>query len=265
MHWLAKAVKDNAPLRFNFVFGLWTLTLSGAPIEREFSKKLSLAPERRIMRILGFSTQKPLYQAWQQDAKLVCACGAAICPAIRPDANAVGATIYFADESGVRSDYHTGTTWTPIGWTLVVEVTGRRFSLNMLSVVSLRSEFRLILQDDSINAGMFRDSLKRLMVGAKQPVFLTVDTLPTHNAKLIKEIVAARNRNFKVFTLLPHSPRMSPDERVWARAKRQVSRQLVQSADETRRQALNTLRHIHKLPELVKSLFRQPEFRHSSI
>ena len=83
MRWLAKAVKDNTPLQFKFVFGLWTLTLVGALIEREFGKKLSLASVSRIMKILGFSAQKPLYQAWQQDATLVRAWEAEIYPAIR--------------------------------------------------------------------------------------------------------------------------------------------------------------------------------------
>ena len=36
-------------------------------------------------------------------------------PAIRTEAKRVGATICFGDESGIRSDYHTGTTWAPQG------------------------------------------------------------------------------------------------------------------------------------------------------
>ena len=175
MRWLAKAVKDNTPQQFKFVFGLWTLTLVGALIEREFGKKLSLASVSRIMKILGFSAQMPLYQAWQHDATLVRTWEAETYPAIRAEARAVGATIYFADESGIRSDYHTGTTWAPIGETPVVEVTGRRFSLNMISAVSPRGEFRFMLHDGSVNADVFREFLKRLMMGAKQPVFLVVD------------------------------------------------------------------------------------------
>lgn len=30
---------------------------------------------------------------------------------IRAEAEAAGAVIYFADEAGIRSDYHAGTTW----------------------------------------------------------------------------------------------------------------------------------------------------------
>ena len=265
MRWLAKAVKDNTPLQFKFVFGLWTLTLVGALIEREFGKKLSLASVSRIMKILGFSAQKPLYQAWQQDATLVRAWEAEIYPAIRAEAKAVGATIYFADESGIRSDYHTGTTWAPVGETPVVEVTGRRFSLNMISAVSPRGEFRFMLHDGSVNAEVFREFLKRLMIGAKQPVFLVVDGHPIHKAKLIKDFVAAQDGQLKLFTLPPYSPQLNPDEQVWAHVKRQVSRQLVQSKDEMKRLALGALRRIQKLPELVKSFFHHPECRYASI
>jgi len=36
------------------------------------------------------------------------------------------AEIFFEDESGVRSDFHSGTTWAPRGKTPVVRVTGQR-------------------------------------------------------------------------------------------------------------------------------------------
>ena len=78
---------------------------------------------------------------------------AEIYPAIRAEAKARGATIYFADESGICSDYHTGTTWAPVGETPVVEVNGRRFSLNMISAVSPQGEFRFMLHNGSVKRG----------------------------------------------------------------------------------------------------------------
>jgi len=265
MRWLAKAVRENTPLQYKFAFGLWTLSLIATLIEREFGKKLSLASVSRIMKLLGFSAQKPLYQAWQQDATLVRAWEAEIYPAIRAEAKAKGATIYFADESGIRSDYHAGTTWAPVGETPVVEVTGRRFSLNMISAVSPRGDFRFMLHDGSVNAEVFKEFLKRLLIGADGPVFLVVDGHPIHKAKLIKEFVAAQGGMLKLFYLPPYSPQLNPDEQVWAHVKRQVSRQLVQSKDEMKRLAIGALRRIQKLPELVKSFFRQPECQYAAI
>ncbi|MDD2767586.1 MAG: IS630 family transposase, partial [Methylococcus sp.] len=56
-----------------------------------------------------------------------------------------------------------------------------------------------------------------------------------------------------------YSPHLNPDEQVWAQVKRRVSKRLVQSKDDMKRLALGALRRIQKLPELVKSFFRQPE------
>jgi len=71
MRWIAQAVKDNTPQQFKFEFGLWTLSLLRELINREFGKSLSLESVRRVMKLLGFSTQRPLYQAWQQYPVLV--------------------------------------------------------------------------------------------------------------------------------------------------------------------------------------------------
>jgi transposase len=259
MAWISRAVRDHTPQQFKFEFGLWTLTLIRHLINRQFKKELSVSSVHRLMKILGFSAQKPLYQAWQQDPVLVRTWETETYPAIRVEAKRVGATIYFADESGIRSDYHTGTTWAPQGQTPVVEATGRRFSLNMISAVSAQGEFRFMLHEGSVGANVFLEFLKRLMIGAQKPVFVIVDGHPIHKAKLITAYVDSLGGKLKLFYLPPYSPHLNPDETVWAHVKRKVSRQLVESKEEMKRLALGALRSIQKLPELVKSFFRQPE------
>lgn len=58
-----------------------------------------------------------------------------------------GATIYFADEAGIRSDYHSGTTWAPVGATPVVANTGERFSVNMISAVTAKGALRFAVYE----------------------------------------------------------------------------------------------------------------------
>jgi len=259
MRWLAKTIKDNTPQQLKFEFGLWTLSLIGELIHRQFRKKLSLASVSRIMKLLGFTAQKPLYQAWQQDAELVRQWETETYPAIRAEAKAAGATIYFADEAGIRSDYHTGTTWAPRGETPVVAATGRRFSLNMISAVGPRGELRFMVHEGSVTAKVFREFLRRLMVGADKPVFVIVDGHPIHKAKLVKEFVESQKGKLKLFFLPPYSPQLNPDEQVWAHVKREVSKRLVDSKEEMKRLAIRALRRIQKLPAMVQSFFRQPE------
>jgi transposase len=251
MRWIALAVKDNTPQQFKFEFGLWTLALMRELINRQFGKSLSLESIRRIMKLLGFSAQKPLYQAWQQDPVLVRQWEVETYPAIKAEAKAAGANVYFADEAGIRSDYHTATTWAPVGETPVVTVTGSRFSFNMLSAVSPRGDFRFMLHEGSVDAAVFKEFLKRLMVGATKPVFVVVDGHSIHKAKLVKEYVASLDGAFKLFYLPPYSPHLNPDEQVWAHVKRQVSKQFVQDEEGMKKLALGALPRLQKLPAIV--------------
>jgi hypothetical protein len=81
-----------------------------------------------------------------------------------------GASIFFGDEAGVRSDYHSGTTWAPIGQTPVVRTTGKRFGCNMISAVSAKGELRFMITRGCVNADVFITFLRRLLYGAKGPV-----------------------------------------------------------------------------------------------
>ena len=142
MQWLAQAVRDHSPLQFKFEFGLWTLSLIAALIERQFGKKLALSGGSRIMKLLGFAAQKRLYKARQRDATLVRHWEFETYPAIRAEAREVGATIYFADESGIRSDYHTGTTRAPQGCTpLAVSFRAARSVIRLSRLAGSKSRF----------------------------------------------------------------------------------------------------------------------------
>ena len=57
---------------------------------------------------MGLSPQRPLYRAYQQSPEAMQRWRDEQFPAIRKQAKAEGATIYFADEAGIRSQYHAG-------------------------------------------------------------------------------------------------------------------------------------------------------------
>jgi len=167
--------------------------------------------------------------------------------------------VYFADESGIRSDYHRGTTWAPKGETPLVKVTGRRFSLNMISAISPSGKMRFMINEGTTTAKVFIEFLKRLLIGTDKPVFLIVDGHPTHKSKMVKEFVNKTKGKLQLFFLPPYAPQLNPDEVVWAHVKHSISKRLVQSKEDMKELALSALRRIQKLPELVKSFFRQPE------
>ena len=146
----------------------------------------------------------------------------------------------------------------------VVAVTGRRFSLNMISAVSPRGDFRFMVHEGSVTAPVFKDFLSRLMIGATRPVFVIVDGHPIHKSGLVKDYVDGLDGQLRLFYLPPYSPHLNPDEQVWAHAKRCVSKQAVEGKDDMKKLALGALRRIQKLPRLAGAFFQKPKCQYAS-
>lgn len=262
MSWLAAAVCSHTPQQYKFEFALWTLGLISELVERRFRVSLSRSALGRVMRTLGFTAQRPLYRAAQRDAVLVERWQKEEFPAIAAEAKRLGASILFADEARIRSDYHAGTTWAPMGETPVVEATGQRFSLNMLSAVSATGQFRFMVHEGSATAKTFLQFLKRLMDDAKRPVFLVVDGHQIHKAKMVKDYVAAQQGRLKLFFLPPYSPLLNPDEQVWGNVKARVAKRTVTSKENLKAKVISALRRLQKFTGLVQGFFRHPHCRY---
>jgi len=257
--WLAATVRDHTPQQHRFAFALWTLDLIGELITRQFAVVFSRAGVGRVMRLLGFTPQRPLHRASQRDAVLVEQWRSEIYPGIRAEAKRVGATVLFADEAGMRSDYHAGTTWAPSGHTPVVETTGARFGFNMLSAVGASGHFQFMLHEGTVDAGVFLTFLQRLMADAQRPVFLIVDGHSIHKARIIKDYVAAQNGRLKLFYLPPYSPHLNPDEQVWANVKGRVGKQRLTDRHDLKAKLVAALERLRELPQVVAGFFRHPD------
>ena len=184
-------------------------------IRREFTVSLSAVSVGRLLRTLGLSPQRPLWRAWQADPEAVQRWRDEEFPAIRKQAKAEGATIYFADEAGIRSDYHAGTTWAPVGQTPIVKATGARHSLNMISAVTAQGLLRFSTYTGSFTGARFIEFCRKLMADTDGPVYLVVDGHPTHRSKLVKQFVASTKGRLRLFVLPAYSPQLNPDEWVW--------------------------------------------------
>lgn len=257
--WVVRAIRDDSPLQHKFVFGLWTLRLIQELILRKFEKSLAISSVWRLMKLMGFSSQKPLYEAIQQDAVLVRKWEFEVFPSIKKAAKKAGATIFFADEAGIRSNTRHGTTWAPTGETPVVAATGKRFGLNMLSAISAQGELKFMVHEGTANAETFIEFLTRLLTGASTPIYLIVDGHSIHTCAKTTEFVKSKKGKLKIFVLPPYSPQLNPSEGIWSNVKRVVAKQIPSSLDELERITIDALLRLKALPETVIAFFRQPE------
>src|ERR671911_2923262 len=184
-------VVGDDPRQLQFSFALWTGAMIRELIGREFGVRLLEVSVGRLLRKLGLSPQRPLYRAYQQNPEAVARWKAETYPQIRAEAAATGGTVYFADEAGVRSDYHAGTTWAPVGKTPVVAATGDRFGINLISAVTAKGKLRFAAYEGSLNGSVFIDFCRRLMDDTPGPVFVVLDGHPVHRSKAVKAFAAS--------------------------------------------------------------------------
>jgi len=186
-------------------------------------------------------------------------------PKLRALAKKERAVIFFSDESGVRSDFHAGTTWGIRGKTPVVAHTGKRFHLNMLSAISAKGELRFMTSRKRISAGLFIDFLRRLITNYPRKIFLVVDGLPAHKAKSVRQFLAGVKDRIRLFFLPPYSPEINPDELVWNDVKNNgVGRALIRNARDLYRAVNSRLRLLQNNPDKVRAFFQMDTTRYAA-
>lgn len=261
--WVYRTVTQNNPLQLRFEFALWTRAMVRDLIRQQFGIALSLSSVGRLLRAMGLTPQRPARRASEQVAERVRRWLTVDYPQIRALARAAGAQIFFADEAGIRSDSHAGTTWAPAGSTPVVPVTGKRFSLNLVSAISPQGVLRFMTVEGTMTAARFIEFLTRLLHNQRRPIFLIVDRHSAHRATAVADFVRSTEGRLRLFFLPPYSPELNPDELVWNHLKTHgVRRRLLQTPEELQRSVISHLRSLQQTPSRLRGFFHKPCLRY---
>jgi transposase len=262
---LGRMVRGGAPSDFRFEQALWTREIIRDLITREFGVRFETDWVGKLMHQLGFSPQRPVYRASQQDPDEVRAWRREVYPKIKQEAEQVGATIYFGDEASVRQDFHAGTTWAPKGRTPVVESSAKRESAGMISAVERQGKLHFRVYRGPTDAEFFIDFCKGLLADDGGVVFLIVDNASIHKARTVKKFVADSGGRFKLYYLPPYAPQLNPDEWVWKNVKHDgVGRRVTREPGRLVEFANARLHRFQQMPEVVRGFFGDPELAYSN-
>src|SRR5205085_8571208 len=92
-------------------------------------------------------------------------------PKIKALARREKADIYFGDAAHMRSEKQSGRTWGKKGETPVVFRTGARYRMSLISAVTSRGHMRFMIKEKGgVNAEVFIEFLRRLMIGSKNKI-----------------------------------------------------------------------------------------------
>jgi transposase len=258
-------IRRHTPDELGFSFALWSRAAVRELIWRRFGVRLAVRTMGTYLARWGFTAQKPLRRAYEQDPAAVRRWLRRDYPAIAARAKAENGAIFWGDETGLRSDDVRGRGYAPRGRTPEVRVNHRRANLGLISAVTNKGELRWMVLDGAIKAPDLLRFLSRLVRDAEQRVFLILDRLPVHRSAKVRDWLVGREAEIEVFFLPGYSPELNPDEGVNGDLKQEVTGQEpARGKAQLKRAVVGHMRRLSKLPDRVRSLFGHRTFRYAA-
>ena len=258
-------VRRHTPDALDLPFALWSRAAVRELVWRRCQVRLAVRTTGPYLARWGFTAQKPLRRAYEQDPAAVRRWLRRDYPALVVRARRARGVIFWGDETGLRSDDVRGRCYAPRGRTPVVRVCHRRAGLSLLSAVSNRGELRWMVVDGAVTAPTLIRFLQRLIRDARRKVFLILDRLKAHRARLTRDWLAEHRAEIEVSYLPSYSPELNPEEGVHADLKQAVPRKApARSQRQLKRAAVSHMRRLSRQPERIRSIFRHRQFRYAA-
>jgi len=263
---VVRLIEDRCPDQLRLPFALWTREAVQQLIARRYGIQVSVWTVGRYLRRWGFTAQKPLRRAYEQDPVAVRRWLAEEYPAIRQRAKREKAEIYWGDEMGLRSDHQSGTSYGRRGQTPTVPGTGRRFGCQMISAITNRGHLLFLVYQQRFTSRVFLHFLRRLVRQVGRRAFLIVDGHPVHRSAEVKRWVVAHAQQLHLLYLPWYSPELNPDELLNQDVKTNaLGRRRPGDQQEMMGTVRSYLRSTQKQPHIVRSYFHKDTVRYAAL
>lgn len=256
---IQKIIVDKTPEQLRFRECMWTRNNIRQLIKEKYGIDIKLSTLGYYLARWGFTVQRPVKRAYKQDEKKIDEWLNREFPGITDRAEKEEAEIFFGDETNIQNTANYARGYAPKGQTPVVRVEARKLKIEMLSAISKRGKLHFILYKDSMNTEKLIDFMTRLITDSKKKVFLVLDNLRVHHAKLVQSWVEEHKDRIELFFLPPYSPEYNPDELLNSDIKRNAgAKRSPRTQAELEANVQNRLDFLASTPDIISSFFHAP-------
>ena len=205
---------DTTPQQLKFKFALWTREAVKHLIKHELGIDMPISTVGHYLKKWEFTSKKPIKRAYERKDVNTQKWLNEEYPKIKKQAKAEDAVIWWADEtacvslpSNLKGYAQKGSKIKPI-----LTHPAQKFKINMISAITNTGKTMFSLYDESINIERFLEFLQKVIDSSEKKVYMIVDNLRVHHAKLVIQWIEEHKDQIALFHLPPYSPEFNPDE-----------------------------------------------------
>ena len=254
---------DKNPEQLKIKGCMWTRDSVKELIQREYGIDMPIRTVGEYLKRWGLTVQRPAKQAMNQKPEQVQAWLNEQYPAIRAEAKAENAVIFWGDETAVQNVANYARGYAPKGKTPVLKVQSKKMHINMISAISNQGKLHFLLYSDAINSERlisFMEAIIKTMNGKK--AYLILDNLRVHHSKKVSQWLEKHTHQIRLFYLPPYSPEYNPDEYLNNDLKRSLGTQaMVKDEKELEANATAFMTKLSGDSDHIKAYFNHPTLK----
>ena len=209
---IQKLLIDKTPDQLKLPFALWTRNAVRLVIKQQFRIELPLRTITDYFKRWGFTPQKPVKRAYEQDPQKVTRWLEIDYPEISNRAKQEKAEIHWGDETGIQNNAYNAKGFSPKGIAPVIRLNAKKCSINMISSITNQGKLRFMLYREKMTSNVLIKFLSRLIRDSKRKIFLILDNLKVHHSKKVAAWINDNKEKIEIFYLPPYAPERNPDE-----------------------------------------------------
>ena len=262
---LEKVIVGKCPDQMQLPFALWSAPAIRAVVKEMWGIDLPTRTVNAYMQRWGYTPQKGSKRAYERSDKATREWLENTYRFIKKRAALHGGTIFWGDETGISNQCQHERGYAPRGQTPIIRTSAKRFRTNLISAVNNQGKLRFMLYRENMTAKVLIRFMKRLIKDTDRKVFLILDNLKVHHARVVKAWLEPNQDKIEVYYLPPYSPDMNPDEYLNCDLKQGIrAASPVKTQQQLEQRVLSHMRKLQALPERIKSYFQHPTIQYAA-